>query len=328
MIHQLFQGLLPPFSDTLMCTSSKVIKTGSSPCCWKLTLCTATCRCLVWLQGSLHPVGRFHVKYVWFKLIDPSTRWYFHAQNWYHARNDKCFCFYLMETHPMISGHAKTIPCGAMSWGHHRLALWSARRCALSHLISVANHRHLDHFILPFFLDSHSQLFFWKPHLAGFLFFSSTWVSGKHKPKSLVPGPCHGGCRGGTITDPALEPRGGTMTSCGWSKIHHFKGTTWGFYGIQWGYGNIVTSRWILWDMNGPKKTTTFRMLLSILILGELVSFNVERSSEFNGPISAVYNISILRRPTPNFWFWPWTPCSGLLSPDTRLHIPQIGDTL
>ena len=171
MIHQLFQGLLPPFSDTLMCTSSKVIKTGSSPCCWKLTLCTATCRCLVWLQGSLHPVGRFHVKYVWFKLIDPSTRWYFHAQNWYHARNDKCFCFYLMETHPMISGHAKTIPCGAMSWGHHRLALWSARRCALSHLISVANHRHLDHFILPFFLDSHSQLFFWKPHLAGFLFF-------------------------------------------------------------------------------------------------------------------------------------------------------------
>lgn len=179
-----------------------------------------------------------------------------------------------------------------------------------------------------FFWTAIRNFFFGNPTWLGFCFFSSTWVSGKHKPKSLVPGPCHGGCRGGTITDPALEPRGGTMTSCGWSKIHHFKGTTWGFYGIQWGYGNIVTSRWILWDMNGPKKTTTFRMLLSILILGELVSFNVERSSEFNGPISAVYNISILRRPTPNFWFWPWTPCSGLLSPDTRLHIPQIGDTL
>ena len=70
----------------------------------------------------------------------------------------------------MISGHAKTIPCGAMLWGHCRLALWSARRCALSHLISVANHRHLDRFILfyspIFFWDSHFfQLFFWGPHL-------------------------------------------------------------------------------------------------------------------------------------------------------------------
>lgn len=79
--------------------------------------------------------------------------------------------------------------------------------------------------------------------------------------------------------------------------------------GILWdfmGYNGDMGSRWILWYItldvveNGPQKTT-FRMLLSILILGELVSFNVERSSEFNGPISAVYNISILRRSTPNF---------------------------